>query len=76
MADRRQRDRTLRELTERLRPYVARAEREVEEELTRRREQLQANAVLRRRDYAFCLYPEGLLRPFCTQFLSAPETPP
>jgi hypothetical protein len=29
-------------------------------------EQLKANAVMRRRDYAFCLYPESVLRPFCT----------
>jgi len=25
--------------------------------------------VRRRRDYAFCLYPEALLREFCTRFL-------
>ncbi len=30
---------------------------------------LEANAVLSRRDYSFCLYPEETLRPFCTQFL-------
>jgi hypothetical protein len=33
------------------------------------REELQANAVLQRRDFAFCLYPEDKLRRFCTQFL-------
>lgn len=31
--------------------------------------QLRANAVLRRRDYSFVLYPETLLRPFCQRFL-------
>jgi len=30
---------------------------------------LAADAVLRRRDYSFCLYPEGVLRPFCERFL-------
>ena len=30
---------------------------------------LEANAVLRRHDTSFCLYPEETLRPFCTQFL-------
>ena len=32
--------------------------------------QLASNAILRRRDYSFCLYPEEVLRPFCTQFLA------
>jgi hypothetical protein len=32
-------------------------------------QQLRINAVLQRRDYSFCLYPESVLRPFCTQFL-------
>ena len=32
---------------------------------------LRANAVLRRRDYAFALFPEEALRPFCSRFLSA-----
>jgi hypothetical protein len=29
-----------------------------------------ANAVLRRRDFAFCLFPEATLRPFLTQPVS------
>ena len=36
-------------------------------ELTRCRRAVAANAVLQRRDYAFCLYPEATLRPFMTQ---------
>jgi hypothetical protein len=32
---------------------------------------VRANAILQRRDYAFCLFPENVLRPFCVQFLSA-----
>jgi hypothetical protein len=39
------------------------------EQLQRCQRELQANAILGRRDYAFCLYPESLLRPFCTRFL-------
>jgi hypothetical protein len=41
----------------------------VRQELARVEGELQANAVLRRRDYAFCLYPEGALRPFLTALL-------
>jgi hypothetical protein len=33
-------------------------------------QQLQANVVVQRRDFAFCLYPELLLRPFCQRFLA------
>jgi hypothetical protein len=32
---------------------------------------VRANAILRRRDYPFVLYPERTLRPFCEQFLAA-----
>src|SRR5262249_6480297 len=46
-----------------------------EEELRRGREKLDlllvGDAVLRRRDYSFCLFPEELLRPFCSQFSQA-----
>jgi hypothetical protein len=66
---RRERFRVLRELTEQLRQPLKEETRELEEELSECDRQLQANAVLRWRDYAFCLYPESLLRPFCTQFL-------
>jgi hypothetical protein len=65
----RERFRMLRQLTERLRQGVGKREGRVLTELARCEEQLQANAVSQRRDYAFCLYPEQLLRPFCTQFL-------
>ncbi len=33
--------------------------------------EVRANAILRRRDYPFVLYPEEALRPFCEQFLHA-----
>ena len=32
-------------------------------------EQIEFNAVLQRRDYAFCLFPEEKLRQLCQQFL-------
>jgi hypothetical protein len=67
--ERHERFRTLRELTGQLHPYVAAREETLAEELVRCREQLAANEVLARRDYAFCLYPEAELRAFCTRFL-------
>jgi hypothetical protein len=67
---RRQRFRSLRNLAEQLRPRLAERMREVEAELQTCDRRLQANAILRRRDYAFCLYPEATLRPFCTRFLN------
>jgi hypothetical protein len=58
---------SLRALNERLfAPLASEAER-ARQELRQANEQLKANAVLRRRDYSFCLYPEALLRPFCTR---------
>jgi hypothetical protein len=67
---RRQRFRTLRNLAEQLRPRLAERIHEVEAELQTCDRRLQANAISRRRDYAFCLYPEATLRPFCTRFLN------
>jgi hypothetical protein len=71
-ADRRQRRerfRQLRSLTERLRAPLQGRIRRLEDERARCEREVEANAVLRRRDYAFCLYPEEMLRPFCAQFL-------
>jgi hypothetical protein len=56
-------------VTERLRTYLAERERDLQERTVRWGQELEANEVLGRRDYAFCLYPESSLRPFCTQFL-------
>jgi hypothetical protein len=60
--------RRFRELSDTLRPLV-------EGELSRANccegraaAAVAANAILRRRDYAFCLFPEEPLRAFCTQF--------
>jgi hypothetical protein len=71
-AQKRRRWRTLQSLTEQLRPALAGRRQRVAEQLARCRAQQAANAVLRRRDYAFCLYPEEELRRFCTRFLMAP----
>jgi hypothetical protein len=68
-AGRRQRYETLRSLTSRLREPLRVRQRRLREELARCDKQLEANAVLRRRDYSFCIYPEDTLREFCTQFL-------
>jgi hypothetical protein len=67
---RRERFHALRSLTEKLRPFFSRSERELQKELAHCDADLIANGVLRRRDYAFPLYPEPLLRAFCTQFLA------
>jgi hypothetical protein len=66
---RRERFRRLRALTEQLRPTVAGQAAELRGELARVERELEARAVLRRRDYCFCLYPDSVLRPFCTAFL-------
>jgi len=65
----RQRHQALRRLTADLQPFVAGVRQRLREELAASDAALHANAILRRRDYAFCLYPESLVRPFCQQFL-------
>jgi hypothetical protein len=67
--ERRERFRRLRALNDLLRPWVTGQAERLEKELVGCDRMLQANALLRRRDYAFCLYPEATLRPFGTQFL-------
>ncbi len=68
-AGRRERFLALRALGEQLRAPLAGRARSLRHELSHTERQLGANAVLRRRDYAFCLYPESALRPFFTPFL-------
>jgi len=60
----------LRSLNEQLQPAVENLRRQTEEQLGRCSQELNANAVLRRRDYAFCLHPEAELRSFLTRFLA------
>ena len=59
----------IRKLTASLRGPLEGDEQRLRDELARCEKQLEANAVLGRRDYAFCLYPEATLRPFLTQML-------
>jgi hypothetical protein len=61
--------RNLRGLTERLRRFVADQIADAEAALDQARAEARANAVLRRRDYAWVLYPEQTLRPFLQRFL-------
>jgi hypothetical protein len=65
---RRERFRKIRDVTERLRKRIGRdpLEMQVESELAQCERELAANEILRRRDFAFCLYPEEQLRGFCT----------
>lgn len=66
---RRMRYRELLRSTEALRSRVAREIAEATASLDRCEQELSANELLSRRDYAFPLYPENLLRPFCEQLL-------
>ena len=68
-AGRRERFRALREAAARIRVPLKVREDELRAELETCQKELEANAVARRRDYSFVLYPEDVLRPFCTQFL-------
>jgi hypothetical protein len=74
--DGRRRFRKLRALTEQLHEPLAERERQARRDLCRCERQMRANALLRRRDYSFCLYPEAVLRPFCTRFLAGQASPP
>ena len=73
-AGRRERFRSIRAVTEKLREQTAGDQRvaEVQADLARCERELVANEILRRRDYAFCLYPASLLSPFCQRFLRPP----
>ncbi len=66
---RRERFTELRAVTETLRSTTGERESKLRGRLETCTRQVQANAVLRRRDYSFCLYPEAVLRPFFEQFL-------
>ncbi len=67
--ERREWYRALHAATERLRPFVAKEVPGAEAELRRVRSEVDANAILRRRDYPWVLYPEETLRPFLQRFL-------
>ncbi len=61
---RRERFRTLRRLTGTLASSLSAHRQEVEGKLQHAEAEVEANALLRRRDWAFCLYPEDVLRDF------------
>jgi hypothetical protein len=65
---RRERFRQLREVTELLRAPVEGKLAATRQRLADCQAEVHANAVLRRRDYPFVLYPESVLRPFCERF--------
>jgi hypothetical protein len=67
--DGRQRYHRLRELTGRLRALLAAQEETLMQQVSLCHQQVEANQILGRRDYAFCFYPEGLLHDFCCRFL-------
>jgi hypothetical protein len=64
-AGRRERFHELRRLTEALRPRLADTVARLREKVVRTEAEVRANAVIARRDFAFCLYPERELRAFC-----------
>jgi hypothetical protein len=66
---RRERFHAIRALSEQIGRHVAGQVPVVQRRLGCCTHQVAANAVLQRRDYAFCLFPEGRIRPFCEQFL-------
>jgi hypothetical protein len=73
-AERRQRFEMLRALNRQLEPYVRQETEWIRRELTRCERESEANTVLQRRDYVFCLFPDSILRPFCMGFLSNGST--
>lgn len=69
-ADKKQRFLALRRLNSQLASHLSAVEKEWRSEWQRRGDEVQANAVLDRRDYPFCFYPEATLRSFYAQFLN------
>jgi hypothetical protein len=67
---RRQRCLEIRRLNAELAPLLEADRQRLIQQLQHVRAELAANKVLRRRDWAFCLYPEKELRDFCTQGLA------
>jgi hypothetical protein len=66
---RQERYRALRSLTEKLRPFLSEREESLHRDLAACEWQLRQSAVLGRRDYSFCLYPEAMLRRLFQRFL-------
>jgi hypothetical protein len=58
----------MRRLTDRIRTRVVAIEADAKKKAVQSSFEVAANATLGRRDYAFCLFSESILRPFLTQF--------
>lgn len=67
--------RILRELTESLAPAVAMQRSAVRAELAGVKNEVAANAILRRRDFSFLLFPESMLRDWLTSAVGQPASP-
>lgn len=65
--ERRERFQILHQLTEQLRLFLSDQEKRARQELERCQEQVQANAILQRRDFASCLFSEEELRALCSR---------
>jgi len=61
--------RRLATLTEQLRPLAAKQFEEAKIELGRREREFQANQLLQRRDFPWCLFPEPVLKEFCQRLM-------
>ncbi len=72
-SQRRERFHRIRELSAQLRPEVADQLATAQARLDRLNHELQANALVQSREFAFCLFPEATLRPFCEQVLYQAE---
>jgi hypothetical protein len=68
-AARKERFLTFRRIGDELRPRVADQLAEARQRLDRARQEARANAILRRRDYSWVLFPEDVLKPFLQRFL-------
>jgi hypothetical protein len=67
---RKERFRKLQDLTQALRPFIGSREKTLRQALERCQREAEANAILQRRDYAFCLFPETALREYFGRLLS------
>ncbi|MFO0807029.1 MAG: hypothetical protein U0746_00225 [Gemmataceae bacterium] len=68
--------RNLRELTDALAPAVGQQLADARKALAGAKSEVAANAILRRRDYSFVLFPEATLREFLTSSAAQPASPP
>jgi hypothetical protein len=68
-ASRRARFHQLKSLTQELGVFTQPLQHSLQTSLSECERRLKEKALLSRRDYAFCLFPEDRLRAFCTQFL-------